>query len=403
MDLQSFAQLLSPAGQAVLAEIQACQPREADYLVHFQRFSRRFPADLTQTALEIAIQRGRAEDKFPLGGQMYFDRESLEQASSFPVAAERARRYQGFDGVLDMGCSAGGDALALAEQAPVLGIDLDPLRLALASANGFVLAPRYAANWLQADLTWLPIRLERTKSNTALFFDPARRSDGRRVYSVERYHPPLSIIREWLPHVAEIGVKLSPGVNLAELDAYDAEIEFISVQGELKEAVLWFGALRTAARRATLLTEVNGQYETASLVQNPDERLAQLPISAPLDFIYEPDPAILRAGLVALLGTQLQAAQFDADIAYLTASRVVETPFARCWAVRDWFPFQLKRLRAYLRGRGVGRVTVKKRGSPLEPEDLIRQLKLQGDAQALLFLTHLEGKPIVIVADPVPV
>ena len=118
----------------------------------------------------------------------------------------------------------------------------------------------------------------------------------------------------------------------------------------------------------------------------------------PQAYLYEPDPAILRAGLVTTLGEQLGAAQLDADIAYLTAQDLQPTPFARSWAIEAWFPFQLKRLRAYLRQRQIGRVTVKKRGSPLEPEDLISDLRLSGEAERTIFLTHLRGEPIVIVA-----
>jgi hypothetical protein len=43
---------------------------------------------------------------------------------------------------------------------------------------------------------------------------------------------------------------------------------------------------------------------------------------------------------------------------------------------------------------------IKKRGSPLEPEQLARRLKLQGDQSRVVFLTHLDGRPIVIVAFP---
>jgi hypothetical protein len=114
--------------------------------------------------------------------------------------------------------------------------------------------------------------------------------------------------------------------------------------------------------------------------------------------IYEPDPAILRAGLVQQLGVQLGAAQLDADIAYLTADVYCPSPFARAWAVETWMPFGLKNLRAALRQRQVGEVVVKKRGSPMQPEDLIRDLRLKGDQQRVLFLTHLRGRPIVIIA-----
>jgi peroxiredoxin len=45
-------------------------------------------------------------------------------------------------------------------------------------------------------------------------------------------------------------------------------------------------------------------------------------------------------------------------------------------------------------------VTVKKRGSPLEPEILIHDLHLKGEQERVVFLTQLRDKPIVIVAYP---
>jgi hypothetical protein len=104
--------------------------------------------------------------------------------------------------------------------------------------------------------------------------------------------------------------------------------------------------------------------------------------------------------LVTTLAAQLDAGMLDPDIAYLTAHEKADTPFARIWEVEDWLPFNLKRLRSYLRERNIGNITVKKRGSPIEPRQLIRDLKLQGDNDRVIFLTHLMGKPIVIVAMP---
>ena len=174
---------------------------------------------------------------------------------------------------------------------------------------------------------------------------------------------------------------------------YPAEIEFVSYKGELKEAVLWFGPLKTASRRATILP---GPH---TLTPNPSENILAS-IRKPLRYIYEPDPAILRAGLVRDLAQNLGAFQLDPDIAYLTADQKASTPYARVWEIEDWFPFQLKRTRAYLRERNIGRVVVKKRGSPLQPEALIRDLRLKGDGERVVFLTQLRGRPIVIIAYP---
>jgi len=385
MDLVSFRALLTAAGQEALLEAERRQPREEDFLAHFQVLERTYPRPVAQAALETAILRREATAKFPMAARMYFTREALEQASASEVARYRAERYRSFRFVADLGCSIGGDSLALAAVTGLIGLDLDPLRLALARANLAALDLIQDALFVQADLRQ-PLPLA---GGLALFFDPARRSGGRRVHSTRFYNPPLTRLLDWLPDYPDLGVKISPGVDLEELHPYPAEIEFISLKGELKEAALWFGSLKTATRRATVLP---GEH---SLTEIPG---AALPLRDPGAYLYEPDPAVIRAGLVTTLGMQLEAGQLDAQIAYLTADREMQTPFGRSWQVTDWFPFGLKRLRAYLRQRGVGRVVVKKRGSPLEPDELIRDLRLKGDQEAVIFLTHLRGEPIVIIA-----
>jgi hypothetical protein len=390
VDLETFHALLTPLGQEILHAAQELEPREEQFLQHDQALERRFPSGLRRAALEIAILRREAAQKFSQAQGLYFTREAFEQASAEAVSAYRSQRYQGFRNVLDLGCSVGADTLALASAAQVVGLDRDRLRLAMAQANAQAMGLSERVAFIQADLKdRLPVD-PAGMQRTALFFDPARRIAGRRTFSVEAYSPPLSTLTNWLERFPALGVKISPGVNLEEVQNYPAEVEFISLQGDLKEAVLWFGPFRTTLRRATLLP---GPYSLAETFSEP------LPVEEPKAYLYEPDPAILRAGLVAVLGARLGASQLDPDIAYLTADHSVTTPFARSWAVRDWFPFTLKRLRTYLRERGIGRVTIKKRGSPLEPERLQRDLRLAGEGQAVIFLTHLRGRPIVVIGD----
>jgi hypothetical protein len=196
-----------------------------------------------------------------------------------------------------------------------------------------------------------------------------------------------------MPDFPSMGVKISPAVKLQEIAAYDAEVEFISLRGELKEAVLWFEALKRGARQATILPGPHIMIDDGST-----ESITRR-ISHPQRFFYEPDPAVIRAGLIQQLMEVLDAAQVDLEIAYLTADKKILTPFARVWEVEDWFPFQLKRLRAYLRERQVGKVTVKKRGSPILPEELIQALRLpkDGTEERVVFLTQLHGRPIVVI------
>jgi hypothetical protein len=78
----------------------------------------------------------------------------------------------------------------------------------------------------------------------------------------------------------------------------------------------------------------------------------------------------------------------------------VDTPFAQAYRVDEVLPFSLKRLRAVLRSRQVGRVEIKKRGSALDVEQLRRDLRLSGDNAATVVLTRVGGRPIVLLCTP---
>lgn len=386
MKLDDLQFLLSPPGQQLLEELAEVEINEESHLRLASQLRSRIGAAHTHALLETTLLRRRAAGKFSKAGEMYFTRTALEQASAESISAYRARRYAaaGFEQVADLGCGIGGDSLALAAVAEVTGVEWNPLRLAMAQENGRVYGHADRFHPLQADLMELsPLATD------ALFADPGRRDEsGRRIYSIHNYRPPLNRLDRWRALVPHLGVKISPGVKYVELPP-DAEVEFISFNGEVREAVLWFGDLRsTAGRRATLLP---GEFTLTEQAE------ANTNVAPPGAFLYEPDGAVIRAHLVEQLAHQLGAAKIDHEIAYLTAGQARPSPFAKCYALADFFPFQLKRLRSYLRERNVGQVTIKKRGSPLDPDWLRRQLRLSGSEHCTVFLTRVMGAPLVLI------
>jgi SAM-dependent methyltransferase len=386
MELQAFHFLLSETGQRWLDELGGTAVTPQNHLKLAEKLREALTAEQTHAILETLLLRQRAEEKFERAASMYFTRPALEQASAEIISRYRARRYQatGLDRIADLGCGIGGDALALTENATVIGVDQDPVRLAMAQANVAVYDHVNAFQPLQADLNHLvPLDV------AAVFADPGRRDErGKRLYSVREYHPSLERLLSWRSQVPNIGIKISPGVDYAELPP-DGEVEFISVNRGVREGVLWFGRLQTGVqRRATLLP---GEHVLTS------EPVPNVPVQAPSQYLYEPDGAVIRAHLVEQLAVQLNAAKISDDIAYLTADTLTATPFARSFIIEDVFPFQLKNLRHYLRQRKIGRVTIKKRGSPLDPDTLRKQLRPQGQLHRIIFLTQVRGDPIVLI------
>lgn len=393
MSPEELAFVSSPEGAALLDKL-AAEPLTPDtHLAVAARLREHLEPGMAAALLETALLRQRATRKFARAARMFFTRDGLEQATAEVVATHRARRYAnaGIQTVADLGCGIGGDAIAMASAgAEVIAVDREWLHVAMArtNANAYDVGERVLP--VLADLTELP-----PFPVGGFFFDPARRTvtgarlaPGRRLRSVDDYLPPLSLIDRWHPLTPDGAVKVSPGIDYAELPP-ETEVEFVSLGGEVKEAVLWYGRLRTAAtRRATLLP--NGDTLTDL---EPGEAAAD----SPRAYLYEPDGAIIRAHLVGQLACRLGASLLDPQIAYLAVDAPVSTSFACGYQIEDYFPFQLKRLRTYLRERNVGTVTIKKRGSPLDVDVLRQALRLRGADHRIIFLTQVMGRPTVLI------
>jgi SAM-dependent methyltransferase len=379
--------LASETGAELLERLASEDLSEADTLKLLTDLRRRVSPQQAGAALEMARLRLKAVEKFGDDARrMFFTREALEQASDPLVRRYRSRAARGKQ-ALDVCCGIGSDSLAMAQAGgDVLGLDMDPVRIAIARYNAAALG--LAARFETAD-----VRGDLPDTDMA-FFDPARRDEtGRRIHDVEQYEPPLSLIRNW--RYPLIMVKLSPGVKMEQLASYGGGIEFISVNGDLKEALLWLGSDFTGAK-ATLLTDT-GEYHWPSALQQAASHLSE-----PRSWLVEPDPALLRATLVADVADAFRGCQLDETIAYFTTDEQPHSPWLRAWKILDWMPFHLKRLRIYLRERNVGNITVKKRGVAMTPEELTAALKLKGDEARTLVLTRCKGKPIVLICENQP-
>ncbi|MEP6695302.1 MAG: class I SAM-dependent methyltransferase [Pseudonocardiales bacterium] len=388
MKVSEVAALRSPVGRAMLEAIGSYDSAATMRIAETLRAAGH-PADLVAAALTQARLRDRARVKFgPDAERMLFTAAGLQQATRAVVAAHRAGRLctlgAGELRVADLCSGIGGDTLALARAGcTVAAVELDSVTAAMAAGNIDELSLADRAHLTCGDATGVD-----RSAFDAVFLDPSRRAGGRRIFNPEAYLPPWEFVLSTLAGPA--CVKVAPGIPHERIPA-GVEAEWVSDHGEVKEAALWSAALRTADRRATLLP--GGATVTGT-------GLARAPVRPPGRWLYEPDGAVIRAHLVAEVAAQIDAGLIDPQIAYLTADSLVATPFATAYEVTDVLPFSVKALRALLRAQEVGAVTVKKRGSAIEPETLRRQLRLTGAEHAVVVVTRVTGKPTVFVCRP---
>ncbi|WP_417801356.1 THUMP-like domain-containing protein [Streptomyces cinereospinus] len=385
--MNDLAPLLTPEGRALLDEVRGTDP--AQELAVATRLRRDHPADLVSAALGQARLRQRAVAKFGAAdaGRMFFTPHGVEQSTRASVAAYRAGRLRelGVARVADLCCGIGGDAIALARAGiRVLAVDRDPLTAAAARANAEALGLAGLIEVREADVTEVDVA-----GYDAVFVDPARRGGRGRIFDPEAYSPPLSWAVQAASAAAHAALKVAPGIPHEAVPGA-AEAEWVSDGGDVKEAVLWFGT-EPGLVRATLLPGPRSLRSRGL----PDP--AVRPVGR---FLYEPDGAVIRAHLVAEVAAELGGGLLDGTIAYVTADDLRPTPYATAYEITDRLPFNVKKLKALLREREVGILTVKKRGSAVEPEELRRKVKPQGPNAATVFLTRVAGAPTMLVGHP---
>jgi SAM-dependent methyltransferase len=388
--------LATPAGAAALTRARELLADRTDAVTALTRLRSEVGVELAGPAWGIARQRERARPAFGADAdRFFFTADALEQAGRPLLADRRAARLlaAGARSVVDLGCAAGTDTIALARAgAAVVAVDLDPVARELTRLNAAAAGLR-GVEVRAADAVDLVAAATggRVAGCDAAVLDPARRAGGRRQLDPDRWSPPWSTAQALLDTAPTCVVKVAPGLDHDRVPA-GVEAEWVSLRGSIVEALLWGRAPSRTWRRATVVGRDGVVHELTADTDPGDAEPG--PVRG---WLHEPDPAVIRSGLVALAATELDATLVDPTIAYLTSDAAADSPWVSSYRVTDVLPFNLKKLKALLRARGVGRVVVKKRGSPIEPETLARQLRGPGEDSAVVVVTRVAGAPTVLV------
>lgn len=346
----------------------------------------RYPDDLVRAALRLHDARKRAAGKFSQAAEMWFDRTGAEQSTSEPVARHKAQRFT--HPTWDLCCGIGGDAIAIAAQTDVTAVDQAPAMCLRTQWNAEVYGVADRLSVRCDDVHAIPGYVQ-----GLVHIDPDRRpfSSGK-MSRVEDYVPSVDFLLVLMSRVDGGAIKVGPASNFG--GKFGAvETELISLHGECKEATLWFGSLMgTTPFRATVLP--SGE----TIAGHPLDAVAEQ--SGLGTYLFDPDPAVVRAGLVDLLAEQLGLRRLDTAEEYLTGDTLITSPFVRGYCVLEELPNNERELRHAVRRQGWGIIEIKCRHVPISAEAVRRKLPLEGKTSGILIYARIAGKTRCVLAQP---
>ena len=345
-----------------------------------------YSPEVVRAALTLAALRSQARARFTRAESMWFDRTRLEQATQEVVARHKALRFAACVGstVLDLCCGIGADAIAIAQHTQVQAVDLSPLATWYTQRNA-------EAYGVASNIETLVSPVESVAvAGRFVHLDPDRRTQGQRQVRLEFGSPSLPYLQDLTKSATGGAIKVSPASNFGGKFT-DCEIELVSVSGECKEATIWFGQLRQPAPfRATILPQ------GATIAGDPWDYRPRL---APLGkYLFDPDPAVVRAGLVDCVGDSLDLRRLDDAEEYLTGDMLVESPFVRGFEVVADLTNNTREIRDHFRTSPFGQVEIKCRHMSIDADAIRRKLPLPGNEPGVLLFARVAGKARAIVA-----
>ncbi len=372
----------------IFAEIQECSAAE---LSGQKRLRQKFSDEIVRAALAVHDARVRAAGLLPAAERLWLTRTGLEQSTAWLVAHHKARRFSNAflnsePTVFDLCSGIGVDAAALANVLPVIAVDADPAMCLRSEWNSEEWKTTHPLVTQVSDVT------TRNWTGQLVHADPDRRAGrDRPVKRLEQYSPDL----QWMQNLIDVAIggalKLSPASNFMQKFP-GCEIELISLNGECREATVWFGCLSgTQSFRATVLP--SGESIAGDPLSVSISQVAQCG-----EWIYDPDPAVVRSGMLEPVADQLGLSRLDSEEEYLTGETLVNSPFVSGFRVEAVLSGNPKELRQWLRRDASRHYEIKCRRIPVDARVIQRQLPCgQADPRVILF-ARIDGRSRIVVA-----
>ncbi|WP_317130262.1 THUMP-like domain-containing protein [Aggregatimonas sangjinii] len=235
-----------------------------------------------------------------------------------------------------------------------------------------------------------------------LYVDPSRRDDRKgRVFQLSDCEPNvLKHLDLFFLKADNLLIKTSPLLDItkgiSELkNVY--QIHVVAVNNDMKE-LLW--VLKKGHEGEIEVTTINFQnsMEQTFIFNRSEEMQLLADFSAPRNYLYEPNAAIMKSGGFKSIGEQFKLKKLHSNTHLYTSYDLVDFP-GRRFKIEATIPYSTKEMKQL----EIRKANVTIRNFSESVADVRKKHKiLDGGSQYLFFTTDMDRKKIVILGSKIP-
>lgn len=323
---------------------------------------------------------------------------SMEQCSSETTAIYKAKVMGGGHSFADLTGGLGVDCSYLASAFDTAHyVERDEELCTLASHNFHCLGYEH----IQVHRAEAEDFLRNMEPVDCLFLDPARRDNhGAKTVAIADCSPDVSMLRPMLLQKARrVMIKLSPMLDITQAlrdISGVSEVHIIAIQNECKELLLLLSAETDPAEPIFHCVHfATGCTQHFSFSLSEEQSATCSFTSTPGVYLYEPNAALLKAGVFRLPATRMSLNKLHPNSHLYTSDTLVPDFPGRIFTVESVCTFGKKELKQLTSSLTQANLTT--RNFPSSVAELRKRLKLRDGGNTYLFATTLADERKVII------
>lgn len=353
----------------------------------------------TRELVEQIESKKRCQKKLPLWyatPRIYYPPKlSIEQASSQITAKYKAQLIKG-ERVLDVTGGFGIDSYYFSLRAQrIVHCEINEVLSNIVQHNAQILHSKNLFFHLGDGMTYLQNSDEQFDT---IYIDPSRRVNTHKVFRITDCEPDLKTNFDLLTKKhARIIIKTSPLLDIKSglTDLKNVrEIHIISVKNDCKE-LLWIIDPDFPCNDPLICcAAIHDQEHTDSYhFKLSEEKKAPSPIpSKPLNFIYEPDVSLLKAGCFKLITQKFNLFKLHQHT-HLYTSETLNTDFiGRIFKLKNYWDYK-----TFISKKPIKYANIISRNFPLSVKELKKKHQLEDGEDSYLFFTTICQNQLIVL------